>query len=288
MASSLPNMFLPLLLFLLTISFGTKMVDSARIFTIINDCKETIWPAITPGENFNGGGFPLTSGQSVVFNAPVGWSGRIWGRTGCNFDKTGKGSCQTGSCGSSIKCTASGSTPVTLAEFTLATLDFYDVSLVDGFNLPLAVKPINGRGNCSVAGCDSDLRPQCPSELSVKSNGKVVGCRSACDVFSTDEYCCKGIYGNPATCQPTYYSKKFKQACPTAYSYAYDDPTSIFTCSGTDYVITFCSPRNQTVCTYHNNKLQCSGSNGLKSLMGLGWVVTLALMVLINIAWTVL
>ncbi|KAF5739676.1 hypothetical protein HS088_TW12G00885 [Tripterygium wilfordii] len=284
--ASLNDTFLSLLLILLTISIGTKMVESARVFTMINYCKETIWPAIIPGENFNGGGFLLKPGQSIVITAPVGWSGRIWGRTGCKFDKTGTGSCQTGSCGSSLKCTGSGATPSTLAEFTLASPDFYDVSLVDGFNLPLAVTPINGKGNCSVAGCNSDLRPQCPSELSVKSNGKVVGCRSACDVFNTDEYCCRGVHGNPSTCQPTYYSKKFKQACPTAYSYAYDDPSSIFTCTGTDYVITFCSARNQTVCTYHNNKLQCSGSNGLKSLMGVGWAVMLALMVLIN-PWTV-
>lgn len=124
-------------------------------------------------------------------------------------------------------------------------MDFYDVSLVDGFNLPLVVTPINGKGNCSVAGCDGDLRPNCPKELAIKTNNgrRTIGCRSACDAFNTDEYCCRGIYGNPVTCQPTYYSKKFKEACPGAYSYAYDDPTSIFTCSGTDYVVAFCSTR---------------------------------------------
>lgn len=222
---------------------GIEVTKSARIFTIINSCKETIWPAVTPGDNFNGGGFALKQGQSMVFTAPVGWSGRIWGRTGCNFDKSGNGPCQTGSCGTSLKCSASGKTPASLAEFTLTATDFYDVSLVDGFNLPVSVKPINGKGNCSIAGCDTDLRNNCPSELAVRSNGKTVGCRSACDVFNTDEYCCRGVYGNPVTCQPTYYSKKFKNACPTAYSYAYDDPTSIFTCSAADYVVAFCSTR---------------------------------------------
>lgn len=222
---------------------GTKVTESARIFTIINNCKETIWPGVFPGANFNGGGFELKPGQSIVYTAPVSWSGRIWGRTGCNFDKNGNGSCQTGACGITLKCGASGETPATLAEFTLASLDFYDVSLVDGFNVPLVVTPLNGKGNCSVAGCDSDLRNSCPSELAIKANGKVIACNNACDVFQKDEYCCKGVFGNPVTCQPTYYSKKFKEACPTAYSYAYDDPTSIFTCSGTDYVISFCSSR---------------------------------------------
>ncbi|KAF8404154.1 hypothetical protein HHK36_009034 [Tetracentron sinense] len=259
-----------------------KLSESSRIFTLINGCKVTIWPGITPGEKFNGGGFALKTGQSAIFTAPVGWVGRIWGRTGCNFDKKGNGTCQTGSCGTSLKCTASGKTPVTLAEFTLASLDYYDVSLVDGFNLPLTVTPINGRGNCSIAGCDGDLRPNCPSELAVKFDGKIVGCRSACDVFGIDEYCCKGAYGNPVICQPTYYSKKFKEACPAAYSYAYDDPTSIFTCSRTDYVVTFCSSRKQTVCTYDNKKLVCSGSKGLKSLAQNGWVTMLALLLMIN------
>jgi len=224
-------------------STGTKWSESARVFTIINSCDQTIWPAITPGENFNGGGFELKPGQSIVFHAPVGWSGRIWGRTGCKFDSTGTGTCETGSCGSTLKCSASGKPPASLAEFTLAALDFYDVSLVDGFNLPMSVTPMNGKGNCSVAGCVADLRPHCPQELAVKSNGKVISCRSACDVFDRDEYCCRGVYGNPVVCQPTYYSKIFKQACPTAYSYAYDDPTSIMTCTASDYVISFCSSR---------------------------------------------
>ncbi|KAL6953616.1 hypothetical protein U1Q18_042486 [Sarracenia purpurea var. burkii] len=222
---------------------GSPKSESARIFTLINDCKETIWPGITPGENFNGGGIALKSGQSIVFTAPVSWSGRIWARTGCKFDNNGNGTCQTGSCGSALKCTASGDPPASLAEFTLAATDFYDVSLVDGFNVPIVVTPINGRGNCSIAGCDEDVLPKCPTELAVKSGGKTVACRSACDVLNTDEYCCRGVYGNAAVCHATYYSKIFKAACPTAYSYAYDDPTSIFTCSGTDYVIAFCSSR---------------------------------------------
>lgn len=274
----------PLLLLLFTISSGPKLSECARIFTIVNNCRYTIWPAITPGENFNGGGFALKSGQSIVFNAPVGWSGRIWGRTGCKFDKNGNGSCQTGACGTSLKCKASGEPPASLAEFTLAVLDFYDVSLVDGFNLPVVVTPINGRGNCTIAGCDTDLRPNCPPELAVKSNGKIIACRSACDVFDTDAYCCRGVYGNPVVCQPTYYSKKFKQSCPTAYSYAYDDPTSIFTCSGTDYVVSFCSSRKQTVCTYHNQRLACSnnGSHSFNQLNGRWWLLMLAALLMLH------
>ncbi|CAM8975818.1 unnamed protein product [Rhodiola kirilowii] len=269
----LSSLSIPLTLLLL-LSSAVISSESARIFTLINDCRVTIWPAITPGDNFGGGGFALKPGESRLFTAPIGWSGRIWGRTGCNFDSNGNGTCQTGRCGSALKCAASGEPPATLAELTLASPDFYDVSLVDGFNLPMVIKPINGQGNCSVAGCDGDLRPSCPSELAVKGGGRVVGCRSACDVFNTDEYCCRGVYGNSATCQATTYSKIFKQACPKAYSYAYDDPSSIFTCTASDYVVTWCSSRNQTVCTYHGNRLLCSGSSILKSWMAVAVVIT--------------
>ena len=187
------------------------------MFTIINQCKTVIWPAVTPGESFGGGGFALRPRQSMVFTAPVGWSGRIWGRTDCSFDASGNGSCATGSCGSSLRCGASGAPPASLAEFTLASpRDFYNVSLVDGFNLPVAVRPVNGRGNCSAAGCDGDLRRTCPPELAVRAGGRTVACRSACDVFGTDRYCCRGQFGGPGTCRPTAYSEKFKAACPTA------------------------------------------------------------------------
>ncbi|GMH17424.1 hypothetical protein Nepgr_019265 [Nepenthes gracilis] len=270
------------LLAALVFVLSTDLSECARVFTIINDCKETIWPAATPGENFGGGGFALKSGQSIVFNAPVGWEGRIWGRTGCIFDKNGNGSCKTGACGTTLQCKGPGVPPATLAEFTLASLDFYDVSLVDGFNLPLVVTPIDGAGNCSITGCDHDFRKDCPTELAEKVNGKTVACRSACEVFNTDEYCCRGVYGNPVVCHATYYSRKFKEACPTAYSYAYDDPTSIFTCSGADYVITFCATRSQKVCTYHNNKLICSGSERLISLMGRWSMLAIIMVLLIN------
>ncbi|GKE45535.1 thaumatin-like protein 1, partial [Tanacetum coccineum] len=59
-------------------------------------------------------------------------------------------------------------------------------------------------------------------------------------VLPRAEYCCKGEFSSPKSCQPTAYSQVFKTACPRSYSYAYDDATSTFTCTGADYVITFC------------------------------------------------
>ena len=216
------------------------------MFTVVNSCSETIWPGVLTGNNgasLAGGGFALTTGQSTSVNAPAGWSGRFWGRTGCNFDASGAGSCATADCGRGLNCNgAGGAPPATLAEFTIGgDTDFYDVSLVDGYNVPLKITTTGGTGACGTAGCVADLRNSCPAELSVKgSDGGVIACKSACEEFGTDEYCCKGAHNTPQTCSPSDYSKIFKAACPTAYSYAYDDETSTFTCSHADYTITFC------------------------------------------------
>ncbi|GFZ02774.1 pathogenesis-related thaumatin superfamily protein [Actinidia rufa] len=159
------------------------------------------------------GGLELNPGQPINVNAPTGWSGRFWGRTGCFFDQSGKGYCATGNCGGGVaECAgAGGEPPATLAEFTLnSPLDFYDISLVDGFNIPVSVVP----------------------------TGAVRG--FACLAFNQPEYCCTGAYNNPNTCKPSNYSRVFKDSCPAAYSYAYDDSSSIFTCKGANYLITFC------------------------------------------------
>lgn len=223
------------------------MYASAKNITIVNVCKETVWPGIiTHGNNYRGDGFTLKPGQSASYGATDGWSGRIWARTGCNFNNNNSTStCQTGNCGPSVNCTGPGDKPVTIAEFTLgADIDYYDVSLVDGFNVPVMVKPISGKGNCSTAGCDGDMRQKCPSELAIKANEQVIGCRSACDKFNSDEYCCTGAYGDLTSCLPSNYSKSFKQVCPAASSYAFDGRTSIITCSGAqDYIVAFCASR---------------------------------------------
>ncbi|MFS7919501.1 putative Thaumatin family [Helianthus anomalus] len=256
-----------IIIILIALAAGVNLSNCTNL-TIVNNCHETIWPGITAtNTTLTGSGFILKPGESTIFSAPNGWGGRIWGRTGCDFDKNGNGTCQTGACGTTLTCTSPGDPPASIAEFTLGDTTFYDVSLVDGFNLPLTVTPIQGKGDCKVAGCDTDLRANCPPELTFRSDGKPSACRSACNVFDSDEYCCKGMYSNPVTCMPTNYSKIFKTACPVAYSYAYDDPTSIITCSTTDFVVSFCSPRNQTEqCSYHENKLVCNGSGGLTQI----------------------
>jgi hypothetical protein len=222
-----------------------------------NNCPFTVWPGIqgNPGHGQpEGGGFALASQQTHVLNVASNWAGRFWGRTECGAN----GHCVTGDCGNKIQCNGAGGVPpVSLAEITFAGaggLDFYDVSLVDGYNLPVSMVPTGGfkktGGNhydCGRAGCNSDLNAHCPAELAVHSGSATVACLSACAKFNTDEYCCRGAHDKPQTCKsntwPKNYPAIFKQACPDAYSYAYDDTSSTFTCHGdphANYEIVFC------------------------------------------------
>ena len=142
-----------------------------------NLCAETIYPGVVTqaGTAPSSGGFELQSGQTKSLTVGADWQGRVWGRTNCSFNAAGTGpsndgglngggvACGTGDCGGIIDCKATvcifrgaqlislkvgtltmsqGQTPVSLAEFTLASSSgqtFYDISLVDGYNLPISI-----------------------------------------------------------------------------------------------------------------------------------------------------
>ncbi|KAG7941638.1 hypothetical protein I3843_16G055300 [Carya illinoinensis] len=233
--------FFLLLLFL--ISSGT--MASAAILSFENQCSYTVWPAIISGNGptLGDGGFSLAPGKLVQLIADPGWSGRVWARTGCNFDSSGNGKCLTGDCGS-LNCNGDGQPPVTLAQIIIAsgTTDnsFYDVSLVNGYNVGMRINVTGRTNDCQYAGCIDDLNGNCPPELQVVVSGSVVACKSACEAFNAAQFCCGDDYSTPQTCSPTQYSEHFKKACPNAYSYPYDDVSSRFTCSGSNYSITFC------------------------------------------------
>ncbi|KAK9158681.1 hypothetical protein Scep_005255 [Stephania cephalantha] len=233
---------------------NTNGGTNTTTFTLQNNCAYTIWPATLSGAGSSQlpeSGFELKPNGSISLDVSAPWSGRFWARTVCSVDNSSSASggrfrCGTGDCGSGrIECNGSGGAPpATLVELTLdgyGGLDFYDISLVDGFNLPISID-VQGSKSCKSVSCAVDLNALCPAELSVVSDYKsVVGCKSGCDAFNEPRYCCTGAYSSPSTCNPTNYSNFFKKACPQAYSYAFDDSTSIFTCpAALNYLITFC------------------------------------------------
>src|SRR5579863_10264094 len=154
-----------------------------RKLYIENQCTYTIW-------TFGGGGvFPgganLKTGPGEAF--VVGWSnafsGRLWPRSGCNAGGTG--------------CTQTGND--TLAEITLMAgmaSDWYDISLVDGFTIPVGIIQLSvpwspsaayvpgGRlsaadQECGSPICAIDMNPGCPASQQEKdSSGHVWGCKN--------------------------------------------------------------------------------------------------------------
>jgi hypothetical protein len=155
---------------------------ATRSFSFVNECPHEVWVGTQANRGIRllaEGGFALATGQKITLDqVEAGWGGRFWGRTGCNFDAHGRGSCETGDCGGFLKCAgAGGEPPASLAEFTLNGAngdDFYDVSLVDGYNLEIRITPTGGNGTCGSPGCTSNLNTQCPTSL------QVVSCCSCC------------------------------------------------------------------------------------------------------------
>jgi hypothetical protein len=217
---------------------------AARTITLVNRTSVTIWPAASPGSISGTTGWRLAPGASVSFRVPGHWNARLWGRTGCRFDAAGHGRCVTGDCAGLYQCRGWGSIPATLAEYDLDAydhLDFYDVSMVDGSNLPMYITTAGGTtaDRISTTGCESGkgctTPVHCPTALRVIRGGQPVGCISPCARFGTSRYCCSGRYAqgcNPARTWPIDDALVFKRAEPYAYSWSGDDASSTFTCAG--------------------------------------------------------
>ncbi|CAF0844713.1 unnamed protein product [Adineta steineri] len=249
------------------------------------------------------GGFELGQGNTEAISVPDEWdSGRLWARTGCK-DENGKFQCKTGNCGAEknefkMQCKGiGGERPATVAEFTLHNAqhdqgDTYDMSNVDGHNIGMSIKPIEGtyesvdnpelnEYNCGTMTCKFDMS-QCPPELTMDdgNGGKV--CLSICaaihnaqqreqhehlkKIFDDEEkrslVCCsedKGYNHSPYNKEDREQGKKlcevekwprssdnkrydeiFKEQCPDAYSWQFDDLKSTYQCKNAHYEITLC------------------------------------------------
>ena len=217
-----------------------------RSIALVNRTQQTVWVIVTNTTVAYPGGLKLQPGQSATLTVGNTWGGRIWGRTGCAT--SGAGTCLTGDC----TTTCSGpTTPTTLGEFTFDAfdnLDFYDVSMVDGANLPMYINishtvtadPLTASG-CYKGTCTTPI--VCPSAMQALNGGQVIGCKPPCAAFGGDTYCCRGAWAGRANCVPAKwpvdYTQVFKKAEPYAYSYAFDDSATM-SCKGSCfYRVTF-------------------------------------------------
>ncbi|MHA6765301.1 thaumatin family protein [Streptacidiphilus sp. PAMC 29251] len=218
---------------------------SQRSITLVNRTQQTIWAIVTNTSAYPDGR-KLQPGQSTSLTVANNWGGRIWGRTGCAT--TGRGTCLTGDC--TVQCSGP-TTPTTLGEFTFDAfdnLDFYDVSMVDGSNLPMYINvshtvttdPVSAAG-CYKGACTKPI--VCPSAMQAVSGGQVIGCKPPCAAFGGDTYCCRGAWAGRDNCVPSKwpvdYTQVFKKAEPYAYSYAFDDSATMACKAQCYYRVTF-------------------------------------------------
>ncbi|MFJ8495308.1 thaumatin family protein [Streptomyces sp. NPDC094038] len=212
-----------------------------RLITVVNKTPKTVWAVVTNTSVYPAGR-RLAPGQSLSVTVANNWGGRIWGRTGCT-DGTAAGPCSSGDCTSVCN---GGNPPTTLGEFTFdayAGMDFYDVSMVDGANLPMYINvshtttadPVSAAG-CYRGTCTTEI--DCPKAMQALAGGQEIGCKPPCAAFGGDTYCCRGAWAGRDNCVPSKwpvdYTQVFKRAEPYAYSYAFDDGATM-PCKGACY-----------------------------------------------------
>lgn len=206
---------------------------------ISNECGKTLQVGYQTNDDPRGLTFELSDNATYVLPVSMDWAGRVWARESCEV----------------LACDiASADNPASLAEFKLANdpdqIDYYDVSFVDGYNLPVRIEPIMTQQqvddpnnleskHCRISECTS--LPVCDQDLQeVDSLGNFVACNSACSRYGDDKYCCRGEFNSAETCTSNNYAQTIKDICPDSYSYAFDDATSVYGCLSNAYKIVFC------------------------------------------------
>ncbi|KAK4801010.1 hypothetical protein SAY86_021497 [Trapa natans] len=59
-----------------------------------------------------------------------------------------------------------------MVEFILGDVGYYDVSLVDCFNISTIIIPVKYKQNCTTVGCHGDLMKNCLVELALYTSDK--------------------------------------------------------------------------------------------------------------------
>lgn len=253
------------------------------------------------------GTWELAPGGTLTIDIPSNWQGtatgigpRFWVRTGCRYSASeNKAQCETGDCGGLYNCfsptngSLAGLAPVSLAEFCFVCgngFSFYDVSLVDGYNMSINIQPMGGSATNPISPGDQfwnqqglcnpgqDLRANCPAGFTLHSAdlgsyipgtpNNIIACFSNCGRYAYPtapsasctaadpqctpwrQYCCQG---------PDY-----GKACLTDADCAFNAACYQGTCQCRAFDISPPCPSN--VCTFPNSQPppdQCSGTGDL-------------------------
>ncbi|MBC8071643.1 MAG: hypothetical protein IAG13_25180 [Deltaproteobacteria bacterium] len=223
-----------------------------RCLRFVNACDAPIWIGasgeVEPADAFDGLGM-LAPQACVAIGVHAIAGGRAYGRTDC-VDQL---------------CTSDGGAGRgTLVQLALPAdgIDTYDVSLVDGFNLPMAMAPVGfdprdlPAGVCRAASCAADLRVACGEGLArTNDDGDIAWCESICRACGACEACddcsdpaapaCTPCGATASTCcsetrcASNAYTELWKSLCPDAITYSGEG--TAFTCDRrSDFDIVFC------------------------------------------------
>ncbi|ONK76949.1 uncharacterized protein A4U43_C02F1570 [Asparagus officinalis] len=243
MASSFPLLLISSLLILLQRSASQPMT-----LTLVNNCPFTICPAIQP----NSGHRPRArrplppDPDPQVLPAPTSHCRRPHlGRHRCTHTAPAHLR-HAATAGPASSATAwalparhvwrrSPSTTARATHFTSTP------SASSTVQTPMTVTPHEGKGNCPVVGCRENLLATCPDVLQLRGPHGVIGCKSGCEAFGTDELCCRNMYNSAKTCRASTYSEFFKHKCPATFTYAHDSPSLTHECeSPKELKVIFC------------------------------------------------
>jgi len=201
------QLFILAIALLMTCELNAQGTKDIRVKS---NCQGSI---LVKNEKGNVGPFTLSRGQSKTFQMPIGNDKpRVWAHTGCNSG----GGCDT----------TEGY--VSLAEMHWDARDgktWYDISMVDGYNLPITMEPFkNTGGNCPKVRCNFNLN-NCPADGKINKNGKLVACKNT----NRD---------NPNS----NYATSMRRACGTdAYSWSGDNLATKSCLAGNQgLIVTFC------------------------------------------------
>ncbi|GAA0804804.1 thaumatin family protein [Spirilliplanes yamanashiensis] len=238
---------------LVSVAAGLIGLEPARAgaqptVTFVNRSAETIWigsgvsdnpvdssaaitglPVLAPGE---------TSAPVVIpTDSPAGhWRGRFFARQRCAGEPGSTFRCVAGDCGNLADRCLTAPSPVSLAEFNFDPKDawapWYNVSYVDGVNLPVTIAPDGvppaTQGACATMGCATPMftAGDCPGALS--ADGLVCAQRT---VAERDD-------------GTTPYATEIKKRCPSAYSWSRDgeatNSSPVVNCIGcSGFTVTF-------------------------------------------------